>query len=90
MKIILDMRLSETPSETQEYLKDALGFPDYYGKNLDALYDILTGLPHKGHRYVLTMPAADAPAEVRLYAKRILSVFQDAGVELVDHEGQRI
>ena len=25
-----------------DYLKKALNFPDYYGKNLDALYDCLT------------------------------------------------
>ena len=25
-----------------DYLSEALNFPDYYGKNLDALYDCLT------------------------------------------------
>lgn len=28
--------------EKHDYLKKELDFPDYYGKNLDALYDCLT------------------------------------------------
>ncbi|MBR4447715.1 barstar family protein [Methanobrevibacter sp.] len=28
--------------EGHDYLMEALGLPDYYGKNLDALYDCLT------------------------------------------------
>ena len=28
--------------EWHDYLKEALNLPDYYGKNLDALYDCLT------------------------------------------------
>ena len=28
--------------EGHNYLKEVLNFPDYYGKNLDALYDCLT------------------------------------------------
>ncbi len=28
--------------EGHDYLKKVLNFPDYYGKNLDALYDCLT------------------------------------------------
>ena len=28
--------------EGHDYLKEALNLPDYYGKNLDALYDCLT------------------------------------------------
>ena len=29
-------------SDGHKYLKEALDFPDYYGENLDALYDCLT------------------------------------------------
>jgi ribonuclease inhibitor len=29
-------------AETHDYLKEKLFFPEYYGKNLDALYDLLT------------------------------------------------
>ncbi len=88
--VLLDFSLCSDIHALYQELRAKMAWDAWYGENLDALYDILTGLPHKGHRFVLTMPAADAPAEVRLYAKRILSVFQDAGVELVDHEGQRI
>ena len=28
--------------EGHDYLKEVFNFPDYYGKNLDALYDCLT------------------------------------------------
>jgi ribonuclease inhibitor len=35
----LDGNLIKT--DGHDYLKDVLDFPDYYGKNLDALYDCL-------------------------------------------------
>ncbi|MBQ2831353.1 barstar family protein [Methanobrevibacter sp.] len=37
--MILDGRLIS--KEGHDYLSEALNFPDYYGKNLDALYDCL-------------------------------------------------
>lgn len=38
-EIILDGNLIETNSH--EYIKNKLNFPDYYGNNLDALFDCL-------------------------------------------------
>ena len=38
----LDGRKLSALPEAHDYLKDMLGFPDYYGKNLDALFDLLT------------------------------------------------
>ena len=40
--IVLDGSLMAGREEAHEYLVQRLGLPDYYGKNLDALYDILT------------------------------------------------
>jgi len=64
-------------------LREKMAWADWYGENLDALYDVLTGLEHKGSRFVLKLPLDDAPPEVRLYMRRMLSVFRDAGVEII-------
>ena len=41
-KILLYFRTMNNKRQVQEYLMMKLGFPDYYGKNLDALFDMLT------------------------------------------------
>lgn len=38
----LDGRALSEKEAAHRYLKEQLGFPDYYGMNLDALYDLLT------------------------------------------------
>ena len=44
--------------EIHAILRKELDFPDYYGCNLDALWDILTGLPYKGDDFVILRPRA--------------------------------
>lgn len=42
MKYILDALKMQTKEEAHTYLKEVLELPDYYGKNLDALYDCVS------------------------------------------------
>ncbi len=75
--VLLDFSLcADIPSLYRE-LREKMAWEPWYGENLDALYDVLTGLEHRGDRFVLTMPREDAPPEVKLYAERIRAVFRD-------------
>ena len=42
MKVKLDTYQMIDREDAHEYLKNKFQFPDYYGRNLDALYDLLT------------------------------------------------
>lgn len=76
MKITLNFAGIATPAQAQEYIKTALAFPEYYGKNLDALYDMLSTWD-RGTRFVLRLPAAPQ-ADMAAYLPRLTRVFQDA------------
>ena len=79
MKITLDFTPCQTPAQVQEYLQRALAFPDYYGRNLDALYDMLTTWD-RNTRFVLKLPAAPA-VDLAPYLPRLTRVFRDAAGE---------
>ena len=76
MKITLDLKSVKTPAEAQDFLKNALAFPDYYGKNLDALYDMLTQWD-RWATIALVLPA-DPGAGLLEYLPRLRQVFEDA------------
>ena len=42
MEVVLDARLMGERKKAHRYLKEQLKLPDYYGNNLNALYDCLT------------------------------------------------
>ena len=69
-------------------MREKMAWEPWYGDNLDALYDVLTGLEHRGRRFVLTMPGENSPPEVRLYARRIRHVFREAGAEIVERKDE--
>ena len=73
--IILDAAMLRERLPAHDYLKEALSLPDYYGRNLDALYDCLTELDETEIRFVNLDAAGDS------YFSRVLSVFQEAREE---------
>ena len=44
MEVILDGELMTDRPTVHDLLSEKLAFPEYYGRNLDALYDCLTDL----------------------------------------------
>ena len=73
--ITLDATMLRERLPAHDYLKEALALPDYYGRNLDALYDCLTELDETEIRFVNLDAAGDS------YFSRVLSVFQEAREE---------
>lgn len=45
MEVILDLTRLTDRMHAHIYLQEQFGFPEWYGRNLDALYDCLTEYP---------------------------------------------
>lgn len=62
-----------------DLLIGALNLPDYYGRNLDALYDILT---ERGEQTILWVyPDEESDAKLNGYLTALLNTLQDAAAE---------
>lgn len=79
--ITLDGRKIDNQEQLHAFLKESLELPDYYGNNLDALWDCLTG-------YV-TMPLTirwvqiqESEKKLGDYSRLLLQLFQDAEEEV--------
>jgi predicted metal-dependent phosphoesterase TrpH len=58
-------------------LREKMDWKDWYGSNLDALWDVLTGLEHRGERFRLILPPEEG--EIASYAKLVRETFREAG-----------
>ncbi len=67
--ITLDCAGLENAQALHEALAEALQFPEWYGKNLDALYDCLAAIHEETQLTVLRLPA---------FASGFRVVLQDA------------
>ncbi len=73
-KIVLDGRILADEAKAHRYLKEKFSFSEYYGGNLDALYDCLTELQD----VEIVVNAAEKKTP---YLQKILRVFEAASKE---------
>jgi ribonuclease inhibitor len=45
MEYTIDLRNVKDPESMHDIIEYSLPVPEYYGRNLDALYDVLTSMP---------------------------------------------
>lgn len=82
-KIILDGQYLLEKETSHVYLQEKLNLPEYYGKNLDALYDCLTDLENI-EIHICTTFDKEMHEEKTGYYYKIIRVFQVAEKENKD------
>lgn len=76
--ITLDCAHIQTVKALHIYLQYKLGFPAYYGRNLDALHDLLGEIDGET---ALVLHTQGAQGEMAAYLPKILRVLEDAAQE---------
>lgn len=76
-KIILDIRQYTEPEEIHDYIAKKMDFPEYYGKNLDALYDMLTDIRDETSIGLFL----NLNGETDIFIKKLMAVFNQAEYE---------
>ena len=75
-KLVIDGREELSRAELHEKISSALDFPEWYGKNLDALYDCLTDMCDEA---VIEIVDFETLSECHgKYANRLLRVILEA------------
>ena len=73
-QVIIDCQELLQKEQAHSYLAEVLEFPDYYGKNLDALFDCLTELGE----CTITFKNENILHQADCYGVKVLQVFEEA------------
>lgn len=80
--VVLDFSKAQSLETVHDLLKEAFGFPEYYGRNWDALADCLGDFCSDGAEHAVEIRGLYAmEAELRMKCAPMLSVFGDAQEE---------
>lgn len=75
MIVVLDAQKIKTREELHAFLAEAFQFPEWYGQNLDALYDCLTDFPGDAELFILHRDLF--PEQLGNYGKALCKVLKD-------------
>lgn len=74
----VDLAKVKTQTQLHEVLRDNMDFPEFYEKNLDALWDCLIGfIDAPAHTYFYGVTLMSEEIQTYFYTK-ILDIFKDA------------
>lgn len=76
MMIFLDGRFFTDKAAAHDHLAKRLELPTWYGRNLDALYDLLTG--HVGSVHIVVIHKTELLAQLGGYGESLLETLRDA------------
>jgi ribonuclease inhibitor len=77
-ELFLDGYKMTSKSEAHKYIKKTLNFPDYYGENLDALWDLLSTKSKTISIFLLH--EKKVYENLGDYGKQLIDVFQEAAI----------
>lgn len=78
-EIILDGCNMTSKSSAHKYIKNIMNFPDYYGENLDALWDLLSTYSDTISIYLINEDILNE--NLGEYGNLLIGVFQEAAYE---------
>ena len=81
-RIVIDFSECQYVGSLHNEIKSKLNLPDWYGGNLDALWDSLTGIIETPVEIeIIFKPKSKSAQKMKPYVKQIIDVFKDAEKE---------